>query len=194
MTIKMTLAFFTSVFFAFSCYSQGGTLPTDENGRYAYIEVVQANGFDSLQLLNNAEAFTKGYINKKQKKTLQRNDEEGYVSALSSFLVYKKGSLGKHVDGAIEYSIKIEVKDQRFRYTLTDFYFQEYVRDRYGKFKPTSKPPRPLETESSKLNEWQWEAHQETVDDKMTTFISTMNVEMMALPEKEKTKKKKDDW
>ena len=194
MTTKTLLFLFLLFNIAFTVVSQDEILPLDGNGRYEFMEVVDARDFDSLLLLNNAEAFLKDYINKNQKKTLHRDDDEGNVTARSSFLVYKKGSLGKHVDGAIEYSLKIEVKDQRYRYTLSEFYFQEYQRDRYGKFQPVSGKVKPLESAVSKLNEWQWEEHKETVDEKMMELISALKVDMLKVHGKEKEKKKKDNW
>ncbi len=176
-------------------FSQEIELPVDESGRYTYHEVVDVKNFDSVTLLNNAENFLKGYINKKQKKTLHRDDLKGEVTAMSSFQVFKKGSLGKNVDGAIEYSLRIEVKDQKYRYTLTDFYFQEYERNRYGKFEPINGKVKPLETPSSKLNDWQWNDHKKTVQEKMTVLVSQMKVDMMKIKSGDKKKVKvKEDW
>ena len=174
--------------------AQDDILPKSEDGYYTFYEVVDAYSIDSTQLLHNAESFLKGYINKKQKKTLTVDKQSGSVQAKSSFRVFKKGTLGKNVDGAVEYSISIDVKDQKYRYIITDFIFQEYEKDRYGKFVPIKGKIKNLEEPVSKLNEWQWDAHKRTVKEKTDELINSLKIEMLKTNQSKKKVKVKKDW
>jgi len=191
---NMTLLFTFSLAFQLHGISQDNIIPVDEYGRYTYYDVVEATGFDSIRLLSNAESFLKYYVNKKRRNSIKKEAGLGKITGRSSFFVFKKGSLGKNVDGSIEYSITIEVKGQKYRYTLTDFYFQEYERNRYGKFVPVKGKIIPLEQPSSKINEWQWDAHRSSVNDKMEELIEELKLDMLRVSNDEKVKKAKKDW
>ncbi len=178
-----------------SLYAQDDVLPRDETGSYAFYEVVHAEGVSADVLLGNARSFLKYYVNKKYRKKIAVNQASGEATAISSFLVYKRGSLGRNVDGAIEYTIRIEVKDGRYRYYIGHFVFQEYQRNRYGRFEPVSGKQRPLEQPYSDLNKGQWEDHKKTVSEKIELLVGEMKVAMAGKPEKQsKSTKVGDDW
>ncbi len=152
---------------------------------------------DSTTLFGNLAAFAKKVkVKGKRSSAYKTSPAEGNISSKGSFLVYKKASLGKHVDGAIEYSLAVDVQEGRYRYTITDFIYQEYMRNRFGKFQPVTGKYRALEQEVSSLNKGQWEAHREAVDEYMQGLI--VNLKNAALgPDEEKEQKKvkrSDNW
>lgn len=176
-------------------YAQEEILPKDETGNYTFYEVVDAHGFSAALLLENARSFLKYYVNKKYKKRITVSEESGEVVAQSSFLVYKRGSLGRNVDGAIAYTIRIEVKEGKYRYQVNDFVFLEYQRNRYGKFEPVVGKQRPLELPYSELNKGQWEEHKKTVNEKMAVLVGEMKVAMARITDEPRQKVKvKEDW
>lgn len=156
-------------------FSQETVLPVDGSGKYTFYEVVELKNSDRATLLNNAELFLEYYVNKKYKKHIVKDTLAGSISAKSSFPVYKRGSLGKNVDGVIAYSIQIEVKDQKYRYVITDFVFREYERNRYGRFQPVSAKVKRLEQPGSA----QWEAHKRTVKERMDVLVGELKLNML---------------
>lgn len=175
--MRLLLIFLLSITLNGSTFKEQDILPVDENGNYTFYEIVEAPGFDSSILINNAKDFLKTYINKKYRKKIVLNKKEGAVQAESHYLVYKKGSLGKHVDGAIYYSITIEARRNKYRYIITNFKYQPYQRNRYGRFVPDGRL-KPLERSVGILSKWQWDDHKLYTKEKIETFISELKSSM----------------
>jgi len=167
-------------------------LPKDKSGFYTFYEVVDVPATSDMTLLTNAKKFLKKYVNRKYRKDIILSEEDKKVFAQSHFLVYKKGSFGKHVDGAIHYSISVEAKENKYRYIITDFVFQPYARNRYGRFEPEG-PDKPLETSVGQLNKWQWDAHKEYTKTKIETLIEQLKGNMYLSPKGEDTIEVPDD-
>lgn len=129
---------------------------TDEAGKYVLAEVVDSVRIPKEEMTGNATLFMQEHM---QGVQASAGDGVPQVTATGSFPVYKKASLGKHQDGVINYRLIVEVKDNRYRYVIRDFVFVPYERNRYGQFEAQKGKDVPLETEVSKLNRKQWEAH-----------------------------------
>ncbi len=87
----------------------------------------------------------------------------------------------------------LEIKEGKYRYTLTNFFFNEYQKNRYGKYEPVKGKYTPLEAEVSSLNKKEWDQQRQVVFDKSQELIQNMYGEMIFTEEKKNRKEKKDD-
>lgn len=163
----------------------------NENGKYTFSEVVELPGMSSEKLFNNGMAFMKKVkvLNSKTKYLSVSNDKTS-LSNKGSFYVYKAGSLKKAIAGAVEYDLILEFKEGKYRYTLTNYIFNEYKKNRFAKYEPVKGKHTPLEMEASSLNKKEWEKQRATVYDKSQELISNLYEEMI-YSKKDKSKKNK---
>jgi hypothetical protein len=188
--IKLQLLFAT----VFVTLFQQVLFPVDEYGKYTFHEVVEIPGMSQDDLFKNGESFLKKVkVLNSKKKYLTVNQENYALSNKGSFYVYQYGSVNKAIAGAVEYDILLEVKDGRYRYTITNFIFNEFQRNRYGKYEPMNGKNTPLETEVSNLNKKGWEKHRQVVYDKTQELIQNLQSNMIYTEESKKYKKIKKD-
>ena len=64
------------------------------------------------------------------------------IFTIGGFNVYNRlvGKVGNPA-GRIDFNLTIDVKDEKFRYKATDFYFSPIEKDRYGRFKISDDQP-----------------------------------------------------
>jgi hypothetical protein len=168
--------------------------PVDEYGKYTFYEVVEIPGMKQDDLFKNGESFLKKVkVLKSKKKYLNVNKEDYTITNKGSFYVYQYGSIGKAIAGAVEYDISLEVKEGKYRYTITNFIFNEFQRNRYGKYEPINGKNTPLEMEVSDMNKKGWEKHRQVVYDKSQELIQNLQSEMIYTEESKKSKKVKKD-
>jgi hypothetical protein len=188
--IKLYLLFAT----VFITLFQQVLFPVDEYGKYTFYEVVEIPGMKQDDLFKNGESFLKKVkVLKSKKKYLNVNKENYTITNKGSFYVYQYGSINKAIAGAVEYDISLEVKDGKYRYTITNFIFNEFQRNRYGKYEPMKGRNTPLEMEVSDINKKGWEKHRQVVYDKSQALIQNLQSEMIYTEESKKTKKVKKD-
>jgi len=168
--------------------------PVDEAGKYTFQEVVEIPGIKKEDLFKNGQAFMKKIKVMDSKKKFLSSDNENYtITNKGSFYVYQYGSVNKAIDGAVEYDITLEVKDDKYRYTITNFVYNEFKRNRYGKFEPVNGKTMPLEVEVSGMNKKGWEKNKQVVYDKTLELIQNLYGEMIYSEKKPQKKIKKDD-
>jgi hypothetical protein len=147
---KILLAVVCIVFKVTSASAQSDSLVIDENNKYIYYQVVEqpASSADSLQaraIVFAKKAFTTSKLKFKE-------SDKGTIRATGGVLVSKKSSVAMHEDARIDYTMVIEVKDNKYRYWFTDFVIVPYARDRYANFVPVSGKNAPLEKGLSTLS------------------------------------------
>jgi hypothetical protein len=156
--------------------AQDVMLPQDETGHIVFYEVVEADSFTQEELLDNAQEFARKTLGKKKIKPVLTDTAGSILVKDASFKVYEK-MITKRIDGIIHYIFKVEVKDGKYRYFFSDFTFQPYERNRYGKFEPVSGKYKPLE-EDFKGNRKSWEDHKETVATVIQSQIEELKLTM----------------
>lgn len=175
--------------------AQDVILPQDESGHIVFHEVVEADSFTQEELLDNAQQFAQKTLGKKKIKPVLTDTAGSIVVKDASFKVYEK-MITKRIDGIIHYTFKVEVKDGKYRYFFSDFTFQPYERNRYGKFEPVSGIYKPLE-EDFKGNRKSWEDHKETVATVIQSQIEELKLTMQYRHEnmtRKDEKKSVNDW
>lgn len=130
--------------------AQADSLVMDENNKYVYYQVVAqpASSADTLQA--RAIAFAKNAFEAGKLKF--KSSDNGTIRATGGVLVAKKSSVAMHEDARIDYTMNIEVKDNRYRYWFTDFVIVPYARDRFANFVPQSGQDLALEKGLSTLS------------------------------------------
>jgi len=108
--------------------------------------------------------------------------------------VYRLDSLKKAIAGAVEYDITLELKNDKYRYTISNFLFNEYKKNRYGKSEPIKGKYIPLEREASSWNKKEWEKQKEVVFEKTEELIVNLNGEMIYAEKNNKKQKKEKEW
>nr|WP_294794483.1 DUF4468 domain-containing protein [uncultured Mucilaginibacter sp.] len=133
---KIVLAIICIVFKVATASAQADSLVIDENNKYIYYQVVAqpASSADSLQA--RAMRFAKKAFATAKLKF--KDADKGTIHATGGVLVAKKSSVAMHEDARIDYTMTIEVKDNRYRYWFTDFVIVPYQRDRFANFVPES--------------------------------------------------------
>lgn len=194
--IMLKLVFFILSSFCLSVNAQDVPFPLNEIGKYEFNEIVELNGIDKDKLFENGQKFMKKINVLNSKKKFYKEEKEDYVlKNRGSFYVYRLGSVKKGIGGAVEYDLKLEVKDGKYRYTITNFIFNEYQKNRYGKYEPIKGRYTPLEANVSSLNQKEWNKQREVVYDKSQELIQNLYSDMIYAEEKLKKKgKKEDNW
>ncbi|MCK5210813.1 MAG: DUF4468 domain-containing protein, partial [Cyclobacteriaceae bacterium] len=173
---------------------QDTQFPIDDLGKYTITEVVELHGIDKDKLFLNGQKFMKKVKVLNSKKKYYKIEKDNYtITNKGSFYVYRIGSVKKGIGGAVEYDINLEIKDGKYRYTITNFIFNEYQRNRYGKYEPVKGKFIPLEMEVSSINKKEWEKHKQVVFEKSLELIQNLYSEMIYAEEKKNKKVKKDD-
>ena len=182
--------------FFFNASSQSVEFPVDENGLYTFTEVVDLPGIKKELLLENGSAFMKEIkVLQSRKKHLEVDKAAFSITNKGSFYVYRLGSIKKAIDGAVEYDIILEIKDGKYRYTITNFIFNPYERNRYGTYEPVKGKYIALEANMTSLNQKEWEKHREVVFDKTTDLINNLYGSMIySETKKSKKVKKEENW
>lgn len=177
-------------------FAQNVDFPRDQTGKYSFTDIVDLNGMSKDQLFENGEKFMKNIKVLHSKTKNFKADKVNYqIFDRGSFYVYRIGSVKKGIAGAVEYDITLDLKDDKYRYTITGFQFNEYQKNRYGKYEPIKGKYTPLEMEASSLNAKEWEMQKEVVFDKTQELIMNLNGEMIYAEEKKSKKEKKEkEW
>jgi len=90
-------------------------MPLGANGRYAYSEVIQSPGLKKEELYKHARVWFAEFFND-SKSVLEMAEREDGVLIGTGW--------SKIQGGKFWYSIKIEVRDERYKYTITDMEIQ----------------------------------------------------------------------
>ena len=178
--IKNTLLIVLIVFFH-SVQAQEVELPTDETGHIVFYEVIEAGSFTQNELLENAQLFAKTTLGKKKVKPII-TDSTGTIEVKDATFKVLKKVVTNRIDGIIHYNFKVEAKEGKYRYFFSDFTFQPYERNRYGKFEPVSGKYKPLE-EDFQGNRKTWEDHKADVATIIQSQIEELKLTMQYQPE-----------
>ena len=173
---KIVLAVICLTFKVATASAQADSLVMDENNKYIYYQVVAqpASSADTLQA--RAIAFAKKAFEASKLKF--KNSDKGTIHATGGVLVSKKSSVAMHEDARIDYTMTIEVKDNRYRYWFTDFVIVPYARDRYANFVPVSGKDVKLENGLSILSKKDFDgytaklfANIKNIGNRLTTYM-----------------------
>ncbi len=168
-------------------------LPKDEEGKITYMDVVRMDSVSADTLYKRIKQWVM-FTYPKSKTTIDSITRR--IVTRERFLVYTNPGVLKEIHGAVRYDLAIELKENRYRYTFTNFVFEYYKQDRNFKYNPTGKE-KPLEEE--KFPGWQtpWEKHKNNTDahvkqkiEDLKKSVGNKKPETMVIPPVKKTQ----DW
>jgi hypothetical protein len=145
--MKALITGLTFILFAKMTIAQKELLSIDEHNKYIYYQVVDMPGTTADTLNRRGVYFLEKVVPKIKLKETERT-----LSGAGKFITFSGVSILKHEDGEITYLTKVEFRDNKYRYWLTDFTFTPYQRDRYGNFVPRQGIAISLETALTKLS------------------------------------------
>lgn len=152
----------------------------DENGKIIFLDVVAGDSIPGRDLLwENAKIWLKSILNEKGDKITEEQFLYGTIEASVSYLVYIESMVSKYPHGKISYKVAIEVKEKKYRYSFSDFVFQEYQQDKKDmKYYPVAGRYKPLENEKFGGHQGAWESHRYNLKKKIEEQIKYLKSEI----------------
>ncbi|MGZ3872418.1 MAG: DUF4468 domain-containing protein [Mucilaginibacter sp.] len=161
--MKKLLALIAGILFTGAVFAQKDSLAFDENNKYIYYQVVLKSALPADTLFDRALYFFKTAYPQSVLKLVDDDRGKGTLSGSGSFLVSKKTLLTSHEDGSVAFSIRVDVKDGKYRYWLSDFVFNPYQRNRYNSYESVPGIYIPLELSEGKIEKKDLAAYLEGV-------------------------------
>lgn len=110
-------------------------LPRDENGKVAYVDVVETPGKSGDDLFTNARLwFLENF--RSSKEVIVFEDSELGILAGNGLMYLQQKSFGYLVETPIYFSLRIETKDGKFRYQISDLRISDSLRPVESDFSP----------------------------------------------------------
>jgi len=151
--MKKLIVFFTFLLTVNIVFAQKDSLAFDENSKYIYYQVVQQPGLASDTLYDRAFYFFKTAHPATVFKLTGEDKASGALTGTGSFLVSKKSLVTSHEDGSVSFTMRVDVKEGKYRYWLTDFVFNPYQRNRYNSYESVPGIFIPLEQSTGKITQ-----------------------------------------
>jgi hypothetical protein len=139
-------------------------LSRDENGKYIYYEVVEGKVFNGDSLRMRVKAFLQ------LKKMVGYKADEVRVQAAGKFIISKTAFVLSHPSGEVLYDFEFGIKENKYRFWLTNFVFIPYQRDRYANYVPATVKGAPLEKNVDKINSTEWKSYVDTITQQAKSF------------------------
>jgi len=149
--MKKLIVFFTFLLAANAAFAQKDSLAFDENSKYIYYQVVSQPGLAADTLYDRALYFFKTAHAATGLRLTSEDKASGTLTGTGSFLVSKKSLVTSHEDGSVSFTMRIDVKEGKYRYWLTDFVFNPYQRNRYNSYESVPGIFIPLEHSAGKI-------------------------------------------
>ncbi len=98
-----------------------GIVPVDESGRIIWQGVVQVKDIEKEKLYNKGIEWINTYFPNPAGVTKRRSPESGIIEIAYSIRLTDDHKGTRVPSHAVTYTFKLEFRDGRFRYTITDF-------------------------------------------------------------------------
>lgn len=112
---------FAAVTFAQQDTTLDGIVPVDESGKIAWQGVTQVPGQTKGKLYNKGIEWVNSYFPNPSSVTKVRSPEDGLIEGTHSIRLTDDHNGKKVPSKVVNYSFKLEFREGRFRYTITDF-------------------------------------------------------------------------
>lgn len=157
---------------AFS-YKGDSVITIGSNGKYTIVGAKKITYKSQSEIFEKVESFLINALGRSG--NLDIEPEKLELTGHGQFEVPKYGTLTKQPDGIVSYDLIINIKGSQIEYEFTNFIFQPYKRNRYGKFEPIPGKHFPLELQVSRYNQKTWEQHRRVTVDKVNQLITELN-------------------
>lgn len=178
----MSFIYMFIMLFPLTFYEQDTLFPINGAGKIAFEEEVKVDNLGKEALFMNAVSYATKVQKAGQRKAGKPRLEKDALRKEGSFYVYTKGLFTPQIHGEIKFNLFIEVTDQGYKYTFTDFIFQFYERNRYGQFAPVSGKVKPLEEEKYAGMQKKWLEHKKFTKEVIENHIRVLKKKMQEIP------------
>ncbi len=162
--------------------AQTVTLPTNVEGMVEYTKSVDTDSLTYLTLWDNAMKYLSTLsVPDQLTKDVQANETLTEMSHQFGFYLLVKPALTKQVDGVMMADIKISVNDSKYEYTINNFKFINYERNRFGVFVPKSSKTYPLEKYYPDNKKKPWITHYEAINSKIEKLTKDLETKMVEI-------------
>ncbi len=196
MTFNKNLSWLISfVIVAASLTTRAQVLPLDESGKIFFSDVVKVDSLSKEKLFTNSLKWLKSLSNSEEKFTFSSTDSIlQKAEGAFEFQVFQQNGMLRKMTGTISCRVVVEAKDNKYRYSFSDFVYHYYIQNRNYKMEKTGKT-KPLEEPEAAGWQKLWEKHKETTFTKVTSMTAVLNTELKKKDNPPKEKKvKKLDW
>ncbi len=177
--VKRLTFFLVALAFQYTA-SIAQVFPVGENGKVTFYEVLPADSLSKVALYHNAINWFKKSAH--QVKLTREDSVNGKLMGHNEFLLYSaQPGVLKKLTGKFTYETVIEVRDNRYRYTFTDFIYHEFKPDRYHNIAATGKTKN---LEELKATGWQklWDKHRQLLFTKIQQDIDRLKTQIIHVP------------
>jgi hypothetical protein len=158
-------------------------LPKNDSGIIYFEEEIQSENLGKEELfLNGVKYVSKIQKVSRKKPELDANFQKGIIINKGSFYVYTQGLITPQIHGEITYNVRLEVNENSYKYTFTDFVFNYYQRNRYGRYAPVSGKYKALEEDSFVGMQKTWLNHKKATKDIIEKQIKQLKAAMAEPP------------
>jgi hypothetical protein len=158
-------------------HAQGG-LPLNSSGKIEVLEVVRMDSLVKEELFQRAITFFNDESDPNFKLTsMEKDSVNGKMKGDFQIIVYVQTGVLKKIQGAVSYSLALEVKDGKYRYDFTGFVYHYYAQNRNYQTVDTGKRKM---LEDAKATGWQkaWDHCRSTTASKVKAQIISIKAAM----------------
>jgi hypothetical protein len=196
MTLKKTMMMFALLISTMYGRAQSG-LPINSSGKIEITDVVNIESVNKADLFQRSDNFIADLSDPNFKiLSVEKDSANGKINAAYQIMIYAQTGVLKKVQGAVSYSLTLEVKDGKYRYTFTDFVYHYYGQNRSYQTVDTGKKKK---LEEMKATGWQkaWNDCKATTASKVQKQIVSIKTAMTTRkfsPPVAAVEPKKNDW
>jgi hypothetical protein len=170
-------------------------LPFDEVGNIHYSGVVKVEKVDGKHLFDVAKQYMSTLkVPDSNMEYLQFDTSTQTVSTRYGFFLLSNGGLTKKVDVRIDCRVKIDTKDEKYRYAIDQFFYTDYQKDRYGKIKAVKSSSQPLEKVYGSRKSRLWGKYFTIIDEMTQSLVARIKSEMKRKPWESASEDEIIDW
>lgn len=172
----------------FTFWSEDSILPKNDAGLIYFEEEIKVKNVGKDALFKNAVKYASTVKKEsKRKSDLALHHHNNIVEKKGSFFVYTQGLITPQIHGEITYNVRIEVFEEGYKYTFTNFVFNYYKRNRYGRFAPVNGKTKRLEENKFAGMQKTWLGHKQFTKEYIENQINHLKNKMAELPPGAKT-------
>jgi hypothetical protein len=160
---KIMIVVLLVVLKAGTALAQADTLARNESNKFIYYQVVSQPASPADSLYKRALSFFKSAYPASKLKFSKQDKANATLYGVGGVLVSNKSLVAMHEDASVGFSFVIEIKDDKYRYWLTDFIITPYERDRYANYVPVAGKNTPLENGPGKLSQRDYDGYLQKV-------------------------------
>jgi len=167
----------TTLTFFLVCPLSGQHLPVNETGVIAFEEIIEIPGYNKELLYTNAKKFLDRLRLVNQRKKVSHLVEHNRIYKIETrggFMVYNL----KSPAGEIQFRVSVQVKDYKYRYSISNFVFRPYSRNRYGRYEIEKWEFKALEDPGYKGDQLRWEKYKLKTESRIQSLIEDLKLTM----------------